>query len=86
MSFLDRVNVGAAKLFGLEADLNLVGNQYNIASLIFFVSYVAFEVPSNLVLKKLRPSIFIPCTMIVWAIFQIFMGIVTNYGQLLALR
>lgn len=58
----------------------------NVASLIFFVSYVAFEVPSNLVLKKLRPSIYIPTTMVIWAIFQIFLGLVTNYGQLLALR
>lgn len=86
LSFLDRVNIGAAKLNTLEKDLNLTGNQYNIASLVFFVSYVAFEVPSNMVLKKLRPSIYIPCTMVVWAIFQIFMGLVRNYGQLVALR
>jgi len=53
---------------------------------VFFVSYVAFEVPSNLVLKRLRPSIYIPGTMVAWALFQIFMGLVKNYGQLLALR
>lgn len=86
LSFLDRVNIGAAKLNTLEKDLNLTGNMYNIASLVFFVSYVAFEVPSNMVLKKLRPSIYIPATMVVWALFQIFMGIVKNYGQLVALR
>lgn len=39
MSFLDRVNVGTAKLHGLQKDLNLTGNEFNIASLIFFVSY-----------------------------------------------
>lgn len=39
MSFLDRVNVGTAKLHGLQQDLNLTGNEFNIASLIFFVSY-----------------------------------------------
>ncbi|WOO84993.1 putative transporterc [Vanrija pseudolonga] len=68
MSFLDRVNIGTAKLW------------------IFFVSYVAFEIPSNLVLKKLRPSRYIPATVIIWSLFQIFMGLVTNYGQLVALR
>jgi len=31
---------------------------------VFFVSYVAFEVPSNLVLKKFRPSRWIPATMV----------------------
>ena len=39
---------------------------------VFFVSYVAFEVPSNLVLKKFRPSRWIPFTMICWALFQTF--------------
>ncbi|OCF76535.1 hypothetical protein I204_02232 [Kwoniella mangroviensis CBS 8886] len=86
LSFIDRVNVGAAKLVGLTKDLNLSSLEYSNASMIFFVSYVAFEVPSNLVLKKLRPSRWIPFTMICWAIFQTCMGLVTNYGQLLALR
>ncbi|KAK8846631.1 hypothetical protein IAR55_005718 [Kwoniella newhampshirensis] len=86
LSFIDRVNVGAAKLVGLTTELHLNSLQYSNASMIFFVSYVVFEVPSNLVLKKLRPSRWIPFTMICWAIFQTCMGLVTNYGQLLALR
>ncbi|WRT65141.1 uncharacterized protein IL334_002083 [Kwoniella shivajii] len=86
LSFIDRVNVGAAKLVGLTTELHLNSLQYSNASMIFFVSYVVFEVPSNLVLKKLRPSRWIPATMICWAIFQTCMGLVTNYGQLLALR
>lgn len=45
-----------------------------------------FEVPSNLVLKRLRPSIYLPATMVLWAIFQTLMGLVTNYSQLLAMR
>ncbi|WVQ83940.1 hypothetical protein IAT38_006084 [Cryptococcus sp. DSM 104549] len=86
MSFLDRINIGTAKLAGLNTDLGLTSLQYNTASMIFFVSYVAAEVPSNLVLKKFRPSRWIPIIMIVWSLFQIFMGFVTNYGQLLAMR
>lgn len=60
LAFLDRVNIGNARLFGLEADTGLVGNQYNIALLLFFVPYILFEVPSNLVLKKMRPRIWLP--------------------------
>lgn len=41
----------------------MTSHQFSIATLIFFVSYVAFEVPSNMVLKRFRPSIFIPVTM-----------------------
>ncbi|CAG8825789.1 7738_t:CDS:2, partial [Gigaspora rosea] len=36
LSFLDRVNIGNAKLAHLEQDLNLVGNEYNWALSIFF--------------------------------------------------
>ena len=61
LAFLDRVNIGNARLFGLEADTRLVGNQYNIALLLFFVPYILLEVPSNLILKKVRPRIWLPC-------------------------
>ncbi|WVQ76646.1 hypothetical protein IAR50_006320 [Cryptococcus sp. DSM 104548] len=86
LSFIDRVNVGAAKLVGLTTDLGLTSLQYSNASMIFFVPYVVFEVPSNLLLKRLRPSIWLPFTMVCWAIFQTTMGLVTGYQQLLALR
>lgn len=82
MSFLDRVNIGIARLTGMNAELGLDSLQYSNASMsefrlgtaltaVFFVSYVAFEVPSNLVLKKFKPSRFIPVTMVLWAIVQI---------------
>ncbi|KAF8522744.1 major facilitator superfamily domain-containing protein [Hysterangium stoloniferum] len=75
LSFLDRVNIGQARLAGLEKDLKLHGNQYNIALTIFFVSYVAFELPSNLILKKLKPPRWICFIMICWAILQMQSGL-----------
>ncbi|GAA5885821.1 hypothetical protein JCM6882_007573 [Rhodosporidiobolus microsporus] len=86
LSFLDRVNIGQARLAGLEADLGMSGNDYQIASAIFFVGYVITEVPSNILLKKLRPSRVIPAIMIVWGICATLMGIVHNYEGLLAAR
>ncbi|KAF8316360.1 hypothetical protein DL93DRAFT_2166201 [Clavulina sp. PMI_390] len=55
LSFLDRVNIGQAKLAGLEKGLHITDHQYTIALTVFFVSYVAFEIPSNLALKWLKP-------------------------------
>ncbi|GAA5968860.1 hypothetical protein JCM11641_000760 [Rhodosporidiobolus odoratus] len=86
LSFLDRVNIGQARLDGLEADLGLQGNQYQIALLVFFVGYVITEVPSNILLKKLRPSRFIPAIMITWGIIMTLMGIVHNFAGLAAAR
>ncbi|KAI9933874.1 hypothetical protein AWENTII_000211 [Aspergillus wentii] len=85
-SFLDRVNIGNARLYGLEEDLGLVGNQYQVAVSILFVTYCLFEVPSNLVLKKLRPSRYIASISIIWGIIATLTGITQNYGGLLACR
>lgn len=40
MSFLDRINVGTAKLAGLTEDLNMTPGEFNNITVIFFVSYV----------------------------------------------
>lgn len=56
LAFLDRTNIGNAKIQGLEDGLNLSGPQYNIALFVFFIPYILFEVPSNILLKKIAPS------------------------------
>ncbi|KAK7033226.1 major facilitator superfamily domain-containing protein [Favolaschia claudopus] len=60
LSFLDRGNIGNARLDGLQDQLNLGGNKYNIALTMFFVPYCLFECPANLVLKRFRPSRWLP--------------------------
>lgn len=42
LSHIDRGNIGNAKIEGMDKDIGLVGNQYNIASTIFFVPYIIF--------------------------------------------
>lgn len=86
LSFLDRGNIGNAKIEGLQEDLNMTDDQYNWCLTVFFFTYAAFEVPSNLVLKKLRPSIWLPSIMVAWGIVMTLMGIVQNYHGLLASR
>ena len=79
----------------------MTGEQYNLCltgtllrhadvptadSLVFFFTYCAFEVPSNLLLKRFRPSIWLPSIMIVWGVVMTLMGIVQNYHGLLVAR
>ncbi|KAL4805884.1 major facilitator superfamily domain-containing protein [Aspergillus unguis] len=85
-SFLDRVNIGNARLYGMEEDLGLVGDQYQVAVSILFVTYCLFEVPSNLVLKKLKPSRYIAAISVIWGIIATLTGITQNYGGLIACR
>lgn len=63
---MDRTNIGNAKLVHLERDLGMSDSQYNAALTIFFVSYSIFEPLTNVLLKRLRPSIFIPIIMVLW--------------------
>ncbi|OJJ00072.1 hypothetical protein ASPVEDRAFT_51333 [Aspergillus versicolor CBS 583.65] len=86
LSHIDRGNIGNAKIEGMDKDLELVGNQYNIASTIFFVPYIIFEVPSNIVLKKVRPSIWLSFLIIAWGVVMTCMGVVKNFDGLIACR
>ncbi|KAF2631609.1 MFS general substrate transporter [Macroventuria anomochaeta] len=86
LSFLDRGNIGNAKIEGLVETLGMSGAQYNWCLTVFFFTYAAFEVPSNLLLKKLRPSIWLPTIMVAWGIVMTLMGIVQNYHGLLIAR
>lgn len=65
LSFLDRTNIGNARLFGLEDDLKMPKKslQYNTALAVFFPFYVAAEIPSNMMMKRLRPSLWLTIIM-----------------------
>ncbi|RYN27408.1 hypothetical protein AA0112_g7867 [Alternaria arborescens] len=86
LSFLDRSNIGNARLAGLEQDLGMTGWDYATAVSVFFPFYIISEVPSNLAMKKFRPSIWIPSIMVAWGIVMTLMGLVHNFGGLLAAR
>ncbi|KAF2098495.1 MFS general substrate transporter [Rhizodiscina lignyota] len=86
VAFVDRSNIGNAKVAGLTEDLHMSGPNYNVALTVFFVSYGFFEVPSNIVLKLVRPSIWISILLFFWGLTMTLMGIVHNYSGLVAAR
>jgi hypothetical protein len=59
LAFLDRTNIANASIYGLVKDLDLKGIQYNTALTIFFVPYIMFEIPSNIILKRLKPHVWL---------------------------
>ncbi len=128
LSFLDRGNIGNAKIAGMQKDLSLsgrkfaafpkfllvelecrtaqisVGNgrknasaftascpdrttdQYSLCATVFFFTYCVFEIPSNLLLKRLRPSVWLPSIMVAWGTVMTLMGLVNSYHGLLIAR
>lgn len=72
---------------GIQDDLNISGTQWNILLSLFFVPYIIFEVPSNILLKKFtRPSIYLGILAVGWGVMMTLHGVVSNWGGLLALR
>jgi hypothetical protein len=62
---------GNARIAGLTEDLHLTGLQYNTAVTLFFPPYCLFEVPSNIVLKIIRPSLWLSILLFSWGIASI---------------
>ncbi|EST09653.1 Major facilitator superfamily [Kalmanozyma brasiliensis GHG001] len=84
LSFLDRSNIGNARLEGLTADIKL--KDYSTALTMFFVGYVIGEVPANIVLKKTSPPVWLPTLTLVWGIISVVQGLVHNQAGLFAVR
>ncbi|KAK3936859.1 major facilitator superfamily domain-containing protein [Diplogelasinospora grovesii] len=85
-SFLDRTNVGNAKIIGLETDLGISNLQYNQGLAVFYATYIASEIPSNLVLKKVSPKIWLPLLTVVWGTVTMCLGFVRDFGSFFGVR
>ena len=68
-SFLDRVNVGFAKL-QMAGDLQFSDQVYGFGAGIFFIGYFIFEVPSNVILERVGARLWIARIMITWGIIS----------------
>jgi len=86
VAFIDRSNIGNAKIAGLAKDLKLHGLEYNIAVTCFFCSYAIFEVPCNIILKMMRPSRWIALIMFCWGTVMTLMSLISNKHGLYAAR
>jgi sugar phosphate permease len=87
-NYLDRTNIGNAKVAGMNADLHMDTdpNKYSVALLVFFVGYLLFEVPSNMILSKSKPAIYLPSIMFIWGCMTITYMAVRTFSGLVVLR
>lgn len=87
MNYLDRNNIGAARLKGLQDDLSLNDTEYATCLSILYVGYILMQVPSNMVINRIaRPSWYISAVMVVWGLISTLTGITTNFGGMVATR
>ncbi|KAH7072659.1 major facilitator superfamily domain-containing protein [Paraphoma chrysanthemicola] len=86
-SFIDRSNIGNARIAGLTTDLGIAtGTSFNVALLVFYIPYILVDVPSNLLVKRLRAGIYLPSLITAWGLVCLCMGFITNFAGLIACR
>lgn len=84
-AYLDRVNIGFAKL-QMSKDINIDEAAYGLGAGLFFLGYVVFEVPSNLLLKKIGARATITRIMLLWGLTSTGMMFVRNETSFYVMR
>jgi hypothetical protein len=57
-------SIGNAKTAGMQQDLDLSSSDYSLAVSIFFIGYLLLQIPSNMILAKTKPRLYLPGIMV----------------------
>lgn len=85
VNYLDRVNVGFAAL-DMNKELGLTATIFGLGGGIFYLGYAIFEIPSNLILHKVGPRVWLARIMITWGIVSAAFVLTAGVGSFLTLR
>ncbi|KAK8052229.1 hypothetical protein PG993_003614 [Apiospora rasikravindrae] len=85
-SFLDRTNVGNARLYRLEEDTHMTDHQYDQGLAVYYATYIASEIPSNLIMKRVSPKKWLPFLTFAWGLVAMCLGFVQNFAGFVAVR
>ncbi|OBZ90025.1 hypothetical protein A0J61_01925 [Choanephora cucurbitarum] len=86
LSYIDRSNIGNAKLGGLEEDLGMSKQQYQWSLSIFYFSYVIFDLPSNIIMRRWLPSYWLGILMFLWGTVATVMAASTSFAGVAVCR
>jgi len=91
ISLMDRTNLSAAAVAGMNKELKLTitmgtVTRYSVATLVFFTTYIVFQPPSTILVRKLGPRNFLSTIVVLWGAVMIGMGFVKDFESLAALR
>ncbi len=85
IAYLDRSNISVAAL-QMNADLGLSARMYGFGAGLFYVTYILFEVPSNVILARVGARRWIARIMVTWGIIACGMAFIQTAGQLYGMR
>ncbi|EHA53452.1 phthalate transporter [Pyricularia oryzae 70-15] len=85
-NFLDRSNLAQARQGTLEADLGMTGTDFNLATSIFFIGYLLMQLPSNLIITRVRPSLYLAGVTVLWGVVSACNGATRKFTDLIVVR
>jgi MFS family permease len=85
IAYLDRSNISVAAL-QMNADLGLSGKMYGLGAGLFYITYILFEIPSNVILVKVGARRWIARIMVTWGLVAIGMAFIKTPDQLYGMR
>ncbi|KAK5729768.1 hypothetical protein LTR17_011634 [Elasticomyces elasticus] len=83
---LDQTNIANAYVSGMKEDLRMNANQLNLIDVAWTSGYVVGQLPSQVILTKVRPSIWIPSCELVWTLLTFCLAAATTSNQVIAIR
>lgn len=87
ISLVDRTNISVARISGMDDDLKLEkGERVSIVTSTFFIGYILFNIPSNLVIRSLGAARFLGTIAFAWGIATIAIGLVNTWIAAAVLR
>ncbi|KUJ22567.1 major facilitator superfamily transporter [Mollisia scopiformis] len=86
LNYLDRNALANARVQGIEKDLGLEGDQFNTCISVLFAGYIALQIPSNAIITRTRPSLYLPFCMAIWGIVSSMTALVQNFTGLVLVR
>ncbi|KAL4881768.1 major facilitator superfamily domain-containing protein [Aspergillus karnatakaensis] len=78
--------IGNARLAGFEEDLSMTGHDYNIVLSVFYISYIVFEIPSNIACKWIGPGYFLPFLTVMFGLCSVFTAFVQTMESAAGVR
>ncbi|TVY84707.1 Pantothenate transporter liz1 [Lachnellula suecica] len=83
---LDQTNISNAYVSGMKEDLKMNANQLNLIDVAWTTGYVVGQLPSQVILTKVRPSVWIPSCELVWTILTFCLAAASTSNQVIAIR
>ncbi|KAF1738864.1 putative transporter C11D3.18C [Beauveria bassiana] len=85
-AYLDRTNIGNARVFGFEESTGMSGTDFNNISMFFYITYIIFETPWVMAVRRFGPGRVLAVAIICWSAVTLGTGFAHNYRQVVACR